>query len=194
MTPSPLFGFRRGELIQPFSLRQPDEFSDLWRFMLRNIGAARRPESDSLASDGKRDDNLRRPSSGARKFDSLRRMWCVCDARLTRLPSRRRKGIRKWHIQHDSVLHSPKRGIAHSLFADRLVSCFRLQGHDNLAHSIPELTSQNPEQPHPRSNALQLKSTSRPDTEMSPLPLHNRQMIGRRMAWGIDTLIIIGSK
>lgn len=81
---------------------------------------------------------------------------------------------------------------------------FFLQGHDNFGHSIPELLTTNNgtgtttttvsfplTHNTPQTNSLTTTVTT---TEMSSLPLHNRPILGRRTACGIDTFIIIGSK
>lgn len=88
-----------------------------------------------------------------------------------------------------------------------LISFFRalvflLQGYDNLALSIPELELASQANPSttithqslqrnrfvPGTDSIQLNK------DMSPLPMHNRSIVGQRMACGIDTIIFLGGE
>lgn len=83
------------------------------------------------------------------------------------------------------------------------LSFLLFQGHDNFGHTIPELIARNT---NSTSNSIKPQFTLSNDhctvplpglnapSEMSPLPMHNRPVIGRKTAYGIDTLIIVASK
>lgn len=91
-----------------------------------------------------------------------------------------------------------------------MVFLFAPQGHDNFGHSIPELLERNPSAHQAasihsvadlsRSSASssslqQLKHCPVQSSEkMSPLPMHSRPLLGRRLSIGIDILIWIFCK
>lgn len=77
-----------------------------------------------------------------------------------------------------------------------------LQGHDNFGHNIPELLKRNPTSDSVISpqNSSALSSlhlnhfhSNQPEI-MSPLPMHNRPLMGRRIGLGVDALLWIFCK
>lgn len=84
---------------------------------------------------------------------------------------------------------------------EKSLSFFAQQGHDNFGHSIPELLDKNTS----TSSAVNSTNSSSSTTLhpnyftsqqeiMSPLPMHNRPLMGRKLGFSIDALIWVFCK